>query len=485
MQKKLTAILITSVLSINLIIPAVVRGEDRLTEMFQEFGFYVNNTEPGAYDAQTQGFISGGSLSVRARYKELRMGSVTPPSISAGCGGVDMYFGGINFINKDELVNMLKALGQNTLGYAFELGLEAVCPTCNSVLKWLQDKASQLNKMRTDSCTASKYLVNNFLPVDKMAESAVNRCTERLQELGLANDPDQARKMCVTDNAMLGRVYDEARQKAQNNEKSDNALPGNATLQALRHLSVEERAFALNLLGTFVLSGPGDNGSTPELKYVSPAIGFKDIMYGRPDAKVYYPKEVENPDFNGLMNAEIGALGDPVPYTAIGNAVVVNYFEGYLNAGGFLETVKENMDNIYTKLAAKSPLTDQEKQYVNATGMPVLSLLEAARHTPGMINNTIDIVSALVAAYMVDELIAGYAREVKTNACNQSQVDCQEFITRIDVTRSEVHQDLMKHVAEFESIFRSYELADFFMKQLHSRVGDKLSKAITAAGGSN
>jgi hypothetical protein len=138
------------------------------------------------------------------------------------------------------------------------------------------------------------------------------------------------------------------------------------------------------------------------------------------------------------------------------------------------------MNNIYNKLAAKNPLTEQEKQYVNATGVPVLSLLEAARHTPGMINNTIDIVSALVAAYMVDELIAGYAREVKTNACNQSQVDCQEFITKIDATRAEVHHDLMKHVAEFESIFRSYELADFFMKQLHSRVGDKLSKAITA-----
>ncbi len=485
MQKKLAAIIITLALSINLISPSTVLSQDKLTDMFQEFGFYVNNTEPGAYDAQTQGFISGGSLNVRARYKEMRIGSITPPSIRAGCGGVDMFFGGINFINKDELVNMLKALGQNTIGYAFELGLEAVCPTCNSVLKWLQDKASQLNKMRTDSCEASKYLVNNLLPVDKMADAAVNRCTDQLQDLGLANDPDQARKMCVTDNDMLGRIYDEARQKAQNNEKSDQALPGNATVQALRHLSVEERAFALNLLGTFVLSGPGNNGQTPELKYMGPTIGFKDIMYGRPDAKVYYPKEVENPDFNGLLNAEIGEIGEPVPYTAIGNAAVVNYFDGYLKAGGFLETVKQNMNNVYGKLAAKNPLTDQEKSYVNATGVPVISLLEAARHTPGMINNTIDIVSALVAAYMVDELIAGYAREVKTNACNQAQVDCQEFIRKMDEARALVHDDLMKHMGEFESIFRSYELADFFMKQLHSRIGDKLSKAITAAGGSD
>lgn len=58
-----------------------------------------------------------------------------------------MFFGGFSFVNAEEFQQMLQNIGQNAMGYAFELGLEAVCPTCNSVLKDLKNYASQLNKL--------------------------------------------------------------------------------------------------------------------------------------------------------------------------------------------------------------------------------------------------------------------------------------------------------------------------------------------------
>ena len=115
-----------------LAVPAESDIQSDMDAMFQKMGFRSNTTGPSAYMAQTRGFISGGSVEARANVQPFDIFSVSPPHIKAGCGGLDLYFGGLNFINKQQIITLLKSVGQNALGYAFSMGLEAVCPTCNS-----------------------------------------------------------------------------------------------------------------------------------------------------------------------------------------------------------------------------------------------------------------------------------------------------------------------------------------------------------------
>jgi hypothetical protein len=484
MLQKPTAILITAALLINLIGPvSAYAQDDRLTEMFQEYGFYVNNSQPGAYNAQTQGFITGGSLNVRSQYKTLRIGSLTAPNLRAGCGGMDIFFGGANFLNLQQYVDMLKALGQNALGYAFELGLETVCPTCNAVLKHLAAKANEYLGKQIDSCQAAKSLVNNILPVGDMAESSIDRCARDLERLGMATDASTARNTCLTDNQELGRIYSEAKENAQNNRKSLEGEPGIATPKVFKSLSAAEKALALNLLGTYVYKGPKDTGENPELEYVGPTIGFKDIMFGKPDASVYYPKALDDPDYAGLANGDIDDLGQLLPYNSISNPEAVTLFTRYLQDGGFVKEIRTKMEGVLTKLNNGSALTDDEKQFVNATIVPVQTMLDATRKIPGASPTVIDVFSGIVASYMVEELINGYVKEAMANANLQSQVRDDKFIERIEAVRTDTREELTKMVQNYETMFRSYELTDFFYKQLSERVGSVLSKAVTSAGG--
>jgi len=484
MQQKLIVTSVLAALLINILVPVSgSASDDKLTDMFQEFGFYVNNTHAGAYNAQAQGFITGGSLNVRSRYKTLRIGSITPPSIKAGCGGIDLFFGGVNFLNKQAYVDMLKSIGQNALGYAFELGLEAVCPTCNSVLKYLQNKANELSKYATDSCTAAKYLVNKALPVGNMAESSIDRCSRDLQELGLADEGDTARKTCLTDNTAMSKIYDKAKDNAQNDKKGDEGEPGIATPKAMKNLSAAEKALALNLLGTYVYEGPGDNSQTPELQYYGPTIGFKDIMFGKPDAKVYYPEVLNSPDYVGLANGDIDSMGDLMPYNSVPDAAAVNLFNQYLKEGGFVGTVKRQMEEILAKMEAGTGLTNDEKDFINASIVPVYSILEVSRHIEGTSNTMIEIYSGIMAAYMIEEVINGYVREAKANSHLQSQVNDESFITRVEAVQGELHNELVKTMQHYEAIFKSYEITQFFSRQLNEKVGESLARAITAGGG--
>ena len=478
MQKKSKTILTTVVLLISLFFALQAQAES-LDDLFNEYGFYANITDPGAYEAQTQGFITGGSLNVRTRYKDVRWGSVSPPSLSAGCGGVDMFFGGFNFINKDELVDMMKAIGQNSLGYAFELGLESVCPTCNSVIKHLADKAQWLNKFNRDSCTAAKSLVNGLVP-DDWAESTINRCQKRLIKLGIADDADEARKKCINDNSELGRIYKAAKDNASANTKSKEIEPGKATGRALRHLDKEERTLAVNLLGTYVYIGPKDNGQTPDLIYMQPLISVKDLLYGNPGALIMYSKTFEDSTYASVNDIEVDQI-NKINIDNIPDADIRQYLKEYLDVG-FYEKMKDHMYSVHDKLKSGDAFTDDEKKYVNATTIPVIKILETTRQIDGMAGNTIDLLSGLLGCYMIEELISGYAKEAMTNAHNQSQVNLSMFMARLEEVKLDVNRQLQVEISKFEHVHTGYKLAQFFDDQLYEKVSHNLLKVINSAG---
>ena len=72
---------------------------DDLESFFNGSGIVdVNTTTPGAHKDQSAGYWSGGGMSARTRVKNAQLGTLQLPSINAGCGGIDMYMGGLSFI---------------------------------------------------------------------------------------------------------------------------------------------------------------------------------------------------------------------------------------------------------------------------------------------------------------------------------------------------------------------------------------------------
>ena len=115
-------------------------------------GMYVNTTSPSVYHSQTRGGIVGGSIVARAPIRSVNLLSVDPPRINAGCGGIDMYMGSFSYINSDQIVATLRAVGQNAKGLLFQMALEAINSFLGSKITHFMDAMQKMNQSLRNTC---------------------------------------------------------------------------------------------------------------------------------------------------------------------------------------------------------------------------------------------------------------------------------------------------------------------------------------------
>jgi conjugative transfer pilus assembly protein TraH len=133
---------------------------DLRDEMDGMFNSLVNVNNPTAFQGQRRGVLSGGSLYVRNRVMNPNLISIVPPSWRGGCGGIDLFAGSFSFINADEFVQLLRAIAANASGYAFELALNAMCPSCQQEMARLSNIVRELTQGLGSSCEMAKALVD-------------------------------------------------------------------------------------------------------------------------------------------------------------------------------------------------------------------------------------------------------------------------------------------------------------------------------------
>jgi conjugative transfer pilus assembly protein TraH len=452
MPGRLIRVFIVVLLIVSLIFPSGLSRasiSNEIEQMFRKWGFKATTSDPGAYMAQTRGFITGGSLNIRAGYEPIQLFSINPPRIKAGCGGLDLYFGGISFINKDQFVNLLKTIGQNALGYAFQIGLEAVCPTCLEQLKSLLNRIQQWQKMMTDSCQVAKSIVD--WAAGSIAESSIKSCEDRLIEEG--EDPDEAQKQCASGSTTLQKLVQLKQEAFSQGSVPRTRVYGNAVMDALRRVSIsdEDKEIIQSLVGTFVCK-MGDKGE-PVCDYVAPTITLRDFLYGNQNAQIIRARNV----------------GDETKPE-------VEYVN-YSIYPGFKQKVKEKIDSITQKLLNKSNLTDEEKQFIDASVIPVTSIIEITKGTPGLLNTAIEMTSDLTAISMAYATVKKYINTIESNIGKQSVIEREKFLDRIDSVKVDLHNELTRELRLFEAQVRTFELTSFFLNQVAQKASPQIAKA--------
>jgi len=129
---------------------------------------------PSYFEGQKRGYMQGGSFSARWPSHADSPVSVSPPTIKAGCGGIDMFTGGISFMDFEYLVQKLQRVLQSASGYAFQIGLKVLCEKCSSALEWVTGISDALNSMQIDDCKAGKAIVAyaaKDMPIDAKIKS--------------------------------------------------------------------------------------------------------------------------------------------------------------------------------------------------------------------------------------------------------------------------------------------------------------------------
>ncbi|WP_262695999.1 conjugal transfer protein TraH [Kordiimonas aquimaris] len=112
----------------------------------------MTHSGPSSFSGQRRGYIQGGQFNGRFRLATDNPFSVSPPRVRAGCGGIDLFAGGLSFLDPEYLVEKFENILQAAPALAFSMALKAHCETCEDVMSKLEATSSFLNSIQVNDC---------------------------------------------------------------------------------------------------------------------------------------------------------------------------------------------------------------------------------------------------------------------------------------------------------------------------------------------
>jgi conjugative transfer pilus assembly protein TraH len=129
-------------------------------------GMFSATSSPMAVQTNNGYTLSGGYAVYHTPMSGANVISFSPPNISAGCGGINLYLGSFHFINGQQFLALLREIGQEAIGYAFQLAIDAMCHTCGALLSAIQKAVSDMNNALRNTC----QLAQGVFPGDKILQ---------------------------------------------------------------------------------------------------------------------------------------------------------------------------------------------------------------------------------------------------------------------------------------------------------------------------
>lgn len=244
--------------------PARASVEGAMNDYFDEMGAAANITGPTAYEGQSGGYYTAGNVMMRFPQKSVNIANLQLPNVRAGCGGIDIFAGSFSFINSAEIIALLKAIANNSLGFAFQLAIDTLCPECGKVMEQMRQATQLLNQQMMNSCETAQALVGNVWPKIDASSRAI--CEAIGTNDGFFSDWAKSRQGCGTDgtrNSTVAGASDEF-------DEVNAAVPRNFTWEALKKNALfapggvvdqDLAEYVMTLVGTVIIIPPADGSA--------------------------------------------------------------------------------------------------------------------------------------------------------------------------------------------------------------------------------
>lgn len=339
---------------------------------------------PNYLHGQERGFYQAGSFSTRWPNTNDYPLTVESPRIKAGCGGIDVFLGGMSFMNADYLVDKLQSILTNAAAVAFDLGLKTLCEQCSNTIKNFEALADSLNAMQIEECAASRSMVgvvmdeNGFHSSEVMREKLGTAIKENKLAQGITEMWDIATKEDLAhDN--VPQTADVVRINSGCNADITATFLSGGSLLA-------------NLGGSMgIPSGHTDliRGLVGDVLLQGPATAYKVAYEG--------PCPQNNPnDLKGIAEGVLYAKdsGGTCSQISDANRDLVQY-------------VTDTLEGIATKIEAKGALSTAEHDFLAATPLSPLPILKTAIGSDmqeSMITSLADITAKAYSLQMLSDL---------------------------------------------------------------------------------
>ncbi len=261
--------------------PARASLSDALSDMLA-----ATATNPGVYQSQRRGVLTGGSFQVRWPIRNIWLAHIAPPHLQAGCNGIDFFGGSFSFINAEQFKQILRQIGTAAVGYAFQLAIATICQECASLMAHLQDLMNNINSLEASSCAIGAKIVAGLASNMDLSSAGKAELRKIEQAAGGADDFVDALTKMFTDPGWGSDATSYAVQAANSTgDYGGAAMIGNITYRALY-----KDATVAKLGG--ILSGSSSGRDTATIETLISLVGT-----------IIYPEDPKNSPDQGGCNA--------------------------------------------------------------------------------------------------------------------------------------------------------------------------------------
>ena len=424
-------------------------GSD-LVRFFKQSGGLHNTTQPETYRNQSAGYYTGGGLSIRQGSRTLQPATIQMPGFRAGCGGIDLWMGGMTHIMSEELVNALRNIGSSAASYAFMLAVQTVSPQTYNIMNELNALATKINQANINSCEAAATLLGGIWP--KTDQSSQHLCRTMGTNLGTFSDWAAARQGC-------GAKGDRRRILSSRSGVYEHMLTGEFNLA---WKAISQNAFLR---------------SDPELAHLFMTLTGSIIVTLTNDQSsvTILPSRADHDDIlRALLDGGAVQL-----YTCDNDACLRPTLKttNILETQGLLRKVQTLLDTLAHKIIKDETLNDEEKAFLGSTRLPIykmLNVLTAYRkgYAPLEIQQYAELITHdILHTYILEVIDIIYTSLVQLRSVQVDEDHIQRFVEQLKQARARI---INRRTSTFESMDQALSLIESTQaieKQLHIMMG--------------
>ncbi|WIW89934.1 conjugal transfer protein TraH [Sphingobium sp. V4] len=337
----------------------------------------VTYTSPGSFEDQTRGYLTAGGMSGRVDVHNDYLMSLSLPKVKAGCGGIDMFLGGMSFLDPDYLVQKLESILQAAPAVAFQYLLETLDEKMGNIISKMEAATNFLNSIQVNDCRLANRMVQIAKGDDNMSGIIEEMTGYRSVKQGFAKSYQQSREKIQANNNNPTEDLKDALENCPA-EVTDIFRTGSLLAHAASRVGAGDWAEVMRARVGDVYMRWDPNDKVPLFSAI-PACPRQDT---------------ESPD--DFLSGRVQRRALNIPATAADCS----------NDGGkgALELARTRMDSIATKIRTRAALTAEERQFVaNVSTLPVYRMLEwgVRQGVAGSVIGDTDELVALTLAYQM------------------------------------------------------------------------------------
>lgn len=341
----------------------------------------VTYTSPGSFADQTRGYATAGGMSGRVDVHDDYLMSMSLPKVKAGCGGIDMFLGGMSFLDADYLVQKLESILQAAPAIAFQYLLETLDEKMGNILSKMEAVTNYLNSIQVNDCRMANRMVQIARGDDNMSGIIEEMTGSKSVSEGFAKSYQQSREKLKSNNNNPTEDLKDALENCPA-EVTDIFKTGSLLAHAATRVGAGDWAGVMRARVGDVYMRWDSSDKVPIFSAI-PACPHQDTE--------------SSDDF---LTGKVQTRALNIPATAADCSAD--------SGKGALELARTRLESIATKIRTRAALSSEEKQFVaNVKTLPVYRMLEwgVRQGVPdSVIGDTDELIALSLAYQMLNDL---------------------------------------------------------------------------------